>query len=108
MPGTTATKPIMRSSATTKSFTVKSNQWGLALGARLKLPISRNKDFVYVNGGGEYYFKAPLISHGTYYYNPDGDDDRPRLAYTYDDADKAVRQPQFRPVVTIGILFTIR
>lgn len=91
-----------------EAFTVRSNQWGLALGSRLKLPISEKGDYFFINGGVEYYFKAPLESHGTYYYNPDGVDDRPRGTYTYEDADNAVSQPRLRPVVTLGIHYSIR
>ena len=95
-----------------EAFQVRSNPWGVGAGARLKVPISQNGDFFFLNAGAEYYFKAPLLSHGTYYYNPDGVDDRPRndgtTTFSYEDADKAVRQTRFRPVLALGILYSIR
>lgn len=95
-----------------EAFNVMSNQWGLGAGLRVQIPISNKGDFFFLNGGAEYYFKAPLLSHGTYYYNPDGIDDRPRTSgtttFTYDDADAAVNQPRFRPIITLGVLYSIR
>lgn len=51
--------------------------------------------------------KSRIESHGTFFYNPDDQDDRPRKDYTYDDAYESIEQPFFRPYIQVGILFPI-
>jgi len=85
-----------------EAFDVYSSPWGITLGARIELPLSRRL-YVGLNGGGEYYIPAQIKAHGTF-YNPSGVDDNPRAPYTYKDADTSVRQPSLtvKGVVTIG------
>ena len=84
-----------------EDFDVTSNHWGLALGLEGRFPMSSRTSLL-VSGGGEYFFSARLSGHDTS-YSPDGDHVNPRRDYSFDDADEAVRQPRFRPVLLIGL-----
>ena len=90
-----------------ESFTVKSSGFGAGLGAAVRLPVSGGVNSLILKGGAEYFPKSQLDAHGTYFYTPDGDDDRPRNDYTYEDADSAVNQPEFRVYLLLGLLYRI-
>jgi len=90
-----------------EAFAVKSSPFGVGLGGNMRLRFSNSRSSLILKGGMEYFPKALIDAHGTYYYTPDGQDDRPRNAYTYEDADAAVNQPGFRVFLQIGILFPI-
>jgi alkaline phosphatase len=59
-----------------------------------------------VAGGGEYFFGARLTGHDTS-YSRDGDNVNPREDYTYVDADNAVDQPTWRPVLAVGLSYRL-
>ncbi|GMV06998.1 MAG: hypothetical protein AMXMBFR53_32730 [Gemmatimonadota bacterium] len=84
-----------------EDFDVTSRHWGVAAGAEAAYPLGRRLELV-VSGGGEYYFPSRLQGHDTS-YAPDGDHVNPREDFTYDDADAAVGQPRWRPVVLVGV-----
>ena len=90
-----------------EAFSVTSSPFGIGAGAAVRIPLSNTDSFFILKGGTEYFFKTRLDAHGTYFYSPDGDDDRPRNSYTYEDADSAVNQPEFRAYVQLGILYPI-
>ncbi len=90
-----------------EAFTVTSDPFGIGAGAALRFPINDSSSTLLLKGGGEYFFKSQLDAHGTYYYTPDGLDERPRNDYTYEDADTAVNQPGWRAFLQIAYLYTI-
>ncbi len=90
-----------------EAFTVTSSPFGIGTGANIRVPMGNTGSFFLLKGGVEYFFKARLDAHGTYFYTPDGEDDRPRNSYTYEDADAAVNQPEFRGSLQIGFLYPI-
>ena len=59
-----------------------------------------------LTGGAEYFFSTRLTGHDTS-YSPDGDNVNPRKDYTYSDADAAVEQPTWRPVVLVGVSYRL-
>jgi hypothetical protein len=84
-----------------EDFDVTSGHWGLALGLEASYPMTTRTTLL-VQGGGEYFFSTRLTGHDTS-YSPDGDDVNPRRDYTYSDADDAVGQPTWRPIVLLGV-----
>ncbi|MGD8282096.1 MAG: hypothetical protein PVI31_02035 [Gemmatimonadota bacterium] len=50
---------------------------------------------------------SPLTGHDTS-YSPDDDNVNPREDFTHSDANEAVHQPSFRPVLTLGISRSLR
>lgn len=90
-----------------ESFTVQTTAFGIGLGSNLKIALSDSRSFLILKGGIEYFPKARIDAHGTYFYTTDGEDDTPRNDYTYENADESINQPYFRPYVQIGILFPI-
>lgn len=90
-----------------ESFTVTTSPFGLGLSAALRMPLSNSSNSLLLKGGGEYFPKAQLDAHGTYYYTPDAQDERPRNDYTYEDADAAVNQPGWRGYVQVAFLYTV-
>ncbi|MDC7219059.1 MAG: hypothetical protein PQJ59_03900 [Spirochaetales bacterium] len=90
-----------------EAFTVTTKPFGIGVGAALRMPLSNSRSSLMLKGGAEYFPKAQLNAHGTYYYTPSGEDDKPRDGYSYDDADEAVNQPRFRPYLLIGYLYAI-
>lgn len=83
-----------------EDFDVKSTQWGLGTGLESYFAISSRVDFV-INGGLDHFFSGTLSGHDTS-YSPDGEDINPREDYTYSDADAAVAQPKWEPVLMLG------
>lgn len=90
-----------------EAFSVTSSPFGIGAGAAMRIPLSNTDSFFMLKGGAEYFFKSRLDAHGTYFYSPDGDDDRPRNNYTYEDADAAVNQPELRTYLQLGVLYPI-
>jgi hypothetical protein len=84
-----------------EDFDITSNQWGLGLGLETYFPMSDRFDFI-VSGGVDYYFSSTLSGHDTS-YSPDGEDVNPRQDFTYDDAKKAVNQPELEFRIMIGV-----
>lgn len=86
-----------------EDFDITSGQWGLGVGLESSFAMSRNVDFV-INGGMDHFFSATLSGHDTS-YSPDGEDVNGRNDYTFADADAAVAQPKWEPVVMLGIAY---
>jgi hypothetical protein len=89
-----------------EDFAVRHNTFGLGGGARARLDISP-KYSVELAAGLDYYFPSKLYGHGQFEYTPDGIDDNPRNAYTYEDADGVVNQPKLAPMVTLGFSYRL-
>jgi hypothetical protein len=89
-----------------EDFAVRHNTFGLGAGARLRLDISP-KYSGDLGAGVDYYFPSKLFGHGQFEYTPDGVDDNPRNAYTYEDADSVVNQPKLAPFVTLGFSYRL-
>lgn len=90
-----------------EAFAVKSAPFGVGLGGNMRLRFRDSRSSLILKGGVEYFPKTLIDAHGTFYYTPDGQDDNPRNAYTYEDADAAVNQPDFRIFLQIGLLYPI-
>jgi hypothetical protein len=89
-----------------EDFDVTSSHWGLAAGIEAEYPMGSRLNLL-LSGGGEYFFSSRLTGHDTS-YSPDGDNVNPRKDYTYSDADEAVEQPHWRPVVLLGFRYRLR
>lgn len=88
-----------------EDFDVTSAQWGLAAGLEARYPMGARAALL-LSGGAEYFFPSRLSGHDTS-YSPDGDDVNPRKEYTFDDAAGAVEQPEWRPVVLLGVSYRL-
>jgi hypothetical protein len=55
-----------------------------------------------LSAGVDYFFSSMLKGHDTEYY-PDNENVNPREDYKYDDADKAINQPDLLLNMMIGI-----
>ena len=88
-----------------EDFDVTSSHWGLAAGLEAEFPMGAKMSLL-LAGGGEYFFSSRLTGHDTS-YSPDGDDVNPREDYSYSDANDAVDQPSFRPVVLLGFSYRL-
>jgi len=88
-----------------EDFDVTSSHWGVAAGMEAHYPMAGRVDLV-VAGGAEYFFGSRLTGHDTS-YSLDGDDVNPREDYTYVDADEAVAQPTWRPVLAVGFSYRL-
>lgn len=88
-------------------FAVKTSAFGLGLGGALRIPLSKTQNSLMIKTTVEYYPKTLIEAHGTFYYTPSGDDDNVRNDYTYEDADGAINQPEFRFSVLVGFLYKI-
>ncbi|MDH3251957.1 MAG: hypothetical protein OEM41_04145, partial [Ignavibacteria bacterium] len=84
-----------------EDFEIRSNQWGLGVGARGAFPIGARVEFM-VTAGLDYYFSTTLEGHDTA-YGPDGLVINGRENFTFTDADAAVNQPKLQPVGLVGI-----
>jgi len=87
-----------------EDFDVKSNQWGIGVGAESYFAISRIVDLV-VSAGYEYFPAAKLSGHDTS-YSPDDDNINAREDFTFDDADEAIDQPKHRLLFMLGLSYT--
>ncbi len=87
-----------------ETFNVSSNQWGIGGGIETAFPLSPRLDMI-VLAGADYYFRATMDGHDTY-YSPDGKHDlHPIDDYNYKDADKAIAQPEVETRVMFGIAY---
>jgi hypothetical protein len=89
-----------------EDFAVRHNTFGLGAGAELRLDLNA-KYSLDLGVGLDYYFPSKLFGHGQFEYTPDGIDDNPRNAYTYEDADSVVNQPKLAPSVTLGFSYKL-
>ncbi len=83
-----------------EDFDVKSSHWGLGAGLQNYFAMGGRFDLV-LDLGLDYYFSSRLTGHDTS-YDPDGTAVNPREDYTYADADDAIGQPKFRPILMVG------
>ena len=88
-----------------EDFDVTSSHWGVAAGLEARYPMAQKVDLL-LAGGAEYFFGSRLTGHDTSYAR-DGDDVNPREDYTYVDADDAVAQPTWRPVLAVGLSYRL-
>jgi len=88
-----------------EDFDITSGHWGLAAGVEASYPMGRRTSLL-LAGGGEYFFSSRLTGHDTS-YSPDGDNVNPRQDYTYYDADEAVGQPTWRPILLLGVSYRL-
>ncbi|MDH5718773.1 MAG: hypothetical protein OEZ22_14195 [Spirochaetia bacterium] len=87
-------------------FDINSTPYGIGAGIRFDFELSKN--FILKLGTGfDVYEKTQLGGHGKFYYDPDSIDDNPRQNYTYEDADKAIYQPDKFIKFVIGIDYRI-
>lgn len=84
-----------------EDFDVKSSHWGLGAALQSYFPMGGRFDLV-LDAGLDYYFSSTLTGHDTAYY-PDGTAVNPREDYTYSDADAAIGQPKFSPILMLGM-----
>ena len=83
-----------------EDFDVRSNQWGLGGGLEGHFGVSSRFDMV-LSAGVDYFFSGTLSGHDTA-YNPDNDNVNPREDFTYSDADAAIGQPKWKPIMMMG------
>jgi hypothetical protein len=86
-----------------ETFDVKAQQWGFGGGVETSFALSPRVDMVFT-GGADYYFRATLAGHDTY-YRPNGDDTHPIDDYTYKDADAAINQPDVMTRFMVGVAY---
>ncbi|MBT8336291.1 MAG: hypothetical protein KJO11_06780 [Gemmatimonadetes bacterium] len=84
-----------------EDFDVTSAHWGLGIGTESRFVIG-SRTWLVVDAGLDWFPGARLQGHDTS-YSPDGDDVNPREDYQYGDADDAINQPKWRPVLLIGV-----
>jgi hypothetical protein len=84
-----------------EDFDVKSSHWGIGGAVQSYFAMGGRFDLV-LDAGLDYYFSSTLTGHDTA-YAPDGTAVNPREDYTYSDADAAVGQPKFRPILMLGM-----
>lgn len=91
-----------------ENFDIKTKQWGIGLGAENYFKMTRELDLGII-AGLDYFFNSTLKGHDTSYSpnndNVNGRNDDNDEPYTYKDANKAVKQPQFMPRILIGIQY---
>jgi len=84
-----------------EDFDVKSSHWGVGGSLQSYFAMGGRFDLV-LNAGLDYFFSSTLTGHDTA-YAPDGTAVNPREDYTYTDADAAVGQPKFTPILMLGM-----
>ena len=82
-------------------FDVTSDLWGVGAGLQSNFPMGRNVSFT-MTAGFDYYPNAILTGHDTT-YSPDGENINQKEVFTYKDADNAINQPKFQPLLMVGI-----
>lgn len=95
-----------------EDFDVTTKQFGLGFGLESHFKINSNLDLV-LSSGLDYFFDNTLKGHDTS-YSPDNDNVNPRndnqndnTPFTYKDADKSIKQPQFMPRFLIGLNYKL-
>ncbi len=84
-----------------EDFDVKSSHWGLGGALQSYFAMGGRFDLV-LDVGLDYFFSSTLTGHDTA-YAPDGTAVNPREDYTYSDADSAIGQPEWRPILMLGM-----
>lgn len=86
-----------------EDFEVTSSSWGAGAGVEKSYAINRRLDLL-MTAGLDYQARSTLSGHDTA-YSPNGESVNGRKTFTYDDADKAIRQPHFIPRLLIGAAY---
>lgn len=84
-----------------EDFEIRSNHWGFGGGLETEYPVGRRVTLL-VTGGLDYFLPSSMYGHDAT-YRPDNNNTNPRNDYNYSDADKAVGQPKFAPVMMVGM-----
>jgi len=84
-----------------EAFDITSDPWGWGAGVKANFPMGKNISFT-MSAGFDHYPDAALTGHDTSYY-PDGETVNRKEDFTYKDADNAVNQPKFQPLLMIGV-----
>jgi hypothetical protein len=88
-----------------EDFDVTSSHWGVAGGVEASYPMGRKTSLI-LSAGLEIFLSSRLTGHDTS-YSPDGDHVNPRNDYDYTDADEAVGQPNWRPMMLVGVNYRL-
>ncbi len=88
-----------------EDFDVTSSHWGVAGGVEASYPMGRKTSLI-LSAGAEIFLSSRLTGHDTS-YSPDGDHVNPRNDYDYTDADEAVGQPNWRPMILVGVNYRL-
>ena len=95
-----------------EDFDVTARQLGLGLGSETHFKINPRMDLV-AAAGLDYFFNSTLKGHDTS-YNPGNDNVNPRndnanndVEFTFKDANKSIKQPQFMPRLFLGVLYRL-
>ncbi len=93
-----------------ENFDITSKQWGIGGGAESYFKMSDQLDLVFATGL-DYFFNSTLKGHDTS-YSPNNDNVNARndnqnndVQFTFKDANKAVKQPQFMPRIMLGVTY---
>lgn len=84
-----------------EDFEIKSNHWGFGGGLETEYPVGRRVTLL-LTGGLDYFLPSSMYGHDAT-YRPDNNNTNPRNDYNYSDADKAVGQPKFAPIMMVGM-----
>jgi hypothetical protein len=93
-------------------FDVISDQWGVGAAIENHFRLGENLSLL-LNYGLDFYLPGTLTGHGTSYtpgndnVNPERNDRNNNNPFTYQDADKAIRQPFIMPHIMIGVKFNL-
>lgn len=84
-----------------EDFDVTCNQWGWGAGMKANFAMGKRVAFT-LAAGFDHYPSAKLSGHDTS-YSPDGETVNGRKNYTFEDANAAINQPVFQPLLMAGI-----
>ncbi len=95
-----------------ENFDVISKQMGLGLGYESQFKMNKKLNLIAAIGL-DYFFNNTLTGHDTS-YSPDNDNVNPRndntndnVAFTFKDANKAIKQPSLMPRVLFGVVYML-
>jgi len=86
-----------------ETFDVICNQWGAGGGLETAFAVSPKVDLL-LTTGLDYYFRATMSGHDTY-YRPNGDDLNAKEDFTYRDADATINQPDLNSRFMLGVAY---
>ena len=95
-----------------EDFDATSKQFGVGLGTESRFTISDKLKLI-AAAGLDYFCSNTLKGHDTS-YSPDEDNINPRndnqnndTEFTFDDANEAIKQPNFMPRVLLGVIYKL-
>ncbi len=86
-------------------FEIHNTAWGLGGGLETLLSIN-GRWGIQFSAGLDYYFDGVIDGHDTA-YSPDNDNINPRENFKYEDADKAINQPQLEWRFQVGFAYSL-